>query len=155
MTNPEDERFMRIALDEALGGMAKGEKPFGAVLVNNGKVVARGRNLEYSTFDPTTHAETVALRNAGTSTRALSFPGATLYASWEPCPMCMGAIMNTGCEKLVLGGRNSPQGSRFGPYTAEKVIELAGFGDRLEVITGVLQDEIEGAVTEWQRKQSG
>ena len=153
MTTNDDQRFMRIAIDQALDGLRKGDQPFGAVLVNDGEVIATGRNLEYSTFDPTAHAETDALRNAGTSTKTLRFPGSTLYASWEPCPMCLGAIMAAGCSRLVLGGRTSGKYGQYGKYRVETLIELAEFGDRLSVTTGILNEESERFVNEWRAKQ--
>ena len=146
----DDERFMWIAIDEALDGLSKGDQPFGAVLVKDGEVIATGRNLEYSTFDPTAHAETMALRNAGTSTKTLRFPGSTLYASWEPCPMCLGAIMAAGCARLVLGGRTRGQ---YGNYRVESLIEMAEFADRLSVTTGVLNEESERFVNEWRQRE--
>ncbi len=153
MTTSDDQRFMQIAIDEALDGLRKGDQPFGAVLVKDGKVIATGRNLEYSTSDPTAHAETEAIRNAGISTKTLRFPGSTLYASWEPCPMCLGAIMAAGCARLVLGGRTGGKYGQYGNYRVETLIELAEFGDRLSVTTGVLNEESERFVNEWRAEQ--
>ena len=119
-----DQQLMQMAIDEALKGLEVGDQPFGAVLARDGEVIATGRNLEYSTFDPTAHAETMALRNAGTSTKTLRFPGATLYASWEPCPMCLGAIMAAGVSRLVLGGRSSGRQGQYSGYSVERLIEL-------------------------------
>ena len=150
MITSDDERFMQIAIDEALDGLRKGDQPFGAVLVKDGEVIATGRNLENSTFDPTAHAETMALRNAGTSTKTLRFPGSTLYASWEPCPMCLGAIMAAGCARLVLGGRSRGQ---YGNYRVESLIEMAEFADRLSVTTGALNEESERFVNEWRQRE--
>ena len=153
MSDSNDQQFMQMAIDEARDGLSKGDQPFGAVLAKDGEVIARGRNLEYSTYDPTAHAETMALRSAGTSTKQLRFPGATLYASWEPCPMCMGAIMAAGVGRLVLGGRHRGQYSQYGDYRVEKLIELADFGDKITVTTGVLSEESERLVNEWRQKQ--
>ena len=79
---------MRMALAEA----AEADLPFGAVIVRDGKVVARGRNLGLTTNDPTAHGEMVAIRRFVASHPAAELKGATLYTSGEPCPMCMGAI---------------------------------------------------------------
>jgi len=148
-----DTELMQIAIDEAVKGLGLGDQPFGAVLAKDGEVIQTGRNIEYSTFDPTAHAETVALRDAGISTKNLSFPGATLYASWEPCPMCLGAIMAAGVSRLVLGGRGSGTGGQYSGYTVEKLIELANFGDKLSLTTGVLQKESEEIVNKWRSAQ--
>ena len=140
---------MQIAINEAIKGLELGDQPFGAVLVMNNKIIRTGRNLVYSTFDPTAHAETVTLRDAGTSIKTLSFPGATLYASWEPCPMCLGAIISARINRLVLGGRKSRRRSQYGKYTVEKLIELTNVKDKLTLTTGVLQKKSEEIVNQW------
>ena len=148
-----DQQLMQIAIDEALNGLEVGDQPFGAVLSRDGEVIATGRNLENSTFDPTAHAETMALRNAGTSTKTLRFPGATLYASWEPCPMCLGAIMAADVSRLVLGGRFRGRGGQYSGYSVERLIDLAGFQDKLSLTTGVLNEESERFVGAWRAEQ--
>ena len=144
-----DTELMQIAINEAIKGLELGDQPFGAVLVMNNKIIRTGRNLVYSTFDPTAHAETVTLRDAGTSIKTLSFPGATLYASWEPCPMCLGAIISARINRLVLGGRKSKRRNQYGEYTVEKLIELTNVKDRLTLTTGVLQKKSEEIVNQW------
>ena len=144
-----DTELMQIAINEAIKGLKIGDQPFGAVLVMDDKIIRTGRNLVYSTFDPTAHAETVTLRDAGTSIKALSFPGATLYASWEPCPMCLGAIISARINRLVLGGRKSKRRNQYGEYTVEKLIELTNVKDRLALTTGVLQKQSEEIVNTW------
>ncbi|MAM26517.1 MAG: tRNA-specific adenosine deaminase [Chloroflexi bacterium] len=144
-----DTELMQIAINEAIKGLELGDQPFGAVLVMDGKIIRTGRNLVYSTFDPTAHAETVTLRDAGTSIKTLNFPGATLYASWEPCPMCLGAIISARINRLVLGGRKSRRGSQYGKYTVEKLIELTNVKDKLTLTTGILQKTSEKIVNQW------
>jgi tRNA(adenine34) deaminase len=144
-----DTELMQIAINEAIKGLKIGDQPFGAVLVMDDKIIRTGRNLVYSTFDPTAHAETVTLRDAGTSIKTLSFPGATLYASWEPCPMCLGAIISARINRLVLGGRKSKRRNQYGEYTVEKLIELTNVKDRLTLTTGVLQKQSEEIVNTW------
>lgn len=94
---PGDEHFMRIAIAEA----AKGDFPFGAVIVRDGEVVAKGRNLGKTTNDPTAHGEMVAIRRFISVHPAGELKGATLYTSGEPCPMCMGAILWCGISRVV------------------------------------------------------
>ena len=144
-----DTELMQIAINEAIKGLELGDQPFGAVLVMDDKIIRTGRNLVYSTFDPTAHAETVTLRDAGTSIKTLNFPGATLYASWEPCPMCLGAIISARINRLVLGGRKSRRGSQYGKYTVEKLIELTNVKDKLTLTTGILQKTSEKIVNQW------
>ena len=137
----QHERYMRIALEDAATGKSEGNVAVGSIIVKDGEVIARGRNLVATDKDPTAHAETVALRVAGKSTGDVEFPGATLYTTFEPCPMCCGAIMTAGIGTLVMGGRPAPGESRWGDYTVEGLIETAGYGDSLDVVTGILTQE--------------
>ena len=137
----DHEQFMRIALEEAARGKAEGNVAVGSVIVQGDRVVARGRNLVISTLDPTAHAETVALREAGSALKRVEFVGYTLYTTFEPCPMCCGAILASGISTLVLGGRPRSAQRRWGEYTVERLIELAKRGGTIQVVTGVLTQE--------------
>jgi tRNA(adenine34) deaminase len=90
---------MRLALDEA----ALGYYPFGAVIVRDGEVLARGRNLGIQQHDPTVHGEMVAIRNFLAAHGPDKLKGTTLYTSGESCPMCMGAIVWCGISRVVYG----------------------------------------------------
>ena len=94
----DDERFMRLALNEA----RQGDFPFGAVIVRDGQVLARGRNLGKTNDDPTAHGEMVAIRRCLTDYGSASLRGSTLYTSGEPCAMCMGAILWCRISRLVF-----------------------------------------------------
>jgi tRNA(adenine34) deaminase len=97
-TSAEDERFMRLAIDEA----RRGDFPFGAVIVRDRQVLARGRNLGRTNGDPTAHGEMVALRRFHAEHGDAALPGTTLYTSGEPCAMCMGAILWCRISRLVF-----------------------------------------------------
>lgn len=89
----QDEIFMRRAIELAREGVDRGAGgPFGAVVVKNGEIVGEGYNQVTSTDDPTAHAEVVAIRNACRNLKSFQLDGCVLYASCEPCPMCLGAI---------------------------------------------------------------
>jgi tRNA(adenine34) deaminase len=94
----EDERFMRMALDEA----RLGDFPFGAVIVRDGQVLARGRNLGKTNGDPTAHGEMMAIRDCLADHGSAAIKGSTLYTSGEPCAMCMGAILWCHVGRLVF-----------------------------------------------------
>ena len=113
----------------------------GSILVSAGKVVARGRNLVTSTSDPTAHAETVALRNAGEQLGHTDFSNLTLYTTFEPCPMCCGAILASGVHTLVMGARHDLTQSNWVAYTVEKLLDLTNRASQLIVITGILTRE--------------
>jgi tRNA(adenine34) deaminase len=96
-TSADDERFMRMALDEA----RQADFPFGAVIVRDGSVIARGRNLGRTTGDPTAHGEMVAIRRCAAEHGSAALRGSTLYTTGEPCAMCMGAILWSRMGRLV------------------------------------------------------
>ena len=85
--------FLQEAIKEARKGMKAGAGgPFGAVVVKNGKIIARGHNCVTSTNDPTAHAEVTAIRNACKKLKSFELKNCVIYSSCEPCPMCLGAI---------------------------------------------------------------
>jgi tRNA(adenine34) deaminase len=96
--SPDDERFMRMALDEA----RQADFPFGAVIVRDGQVLARGRNLGRTNGDPTAHGEMTAIRRCLVDHGSAALRGSTLYTSGEPCAMCMGAIIWCRIGRLVF-----------------------------------------------------
>jgi len=98
-----DERFMREALAEAQEAFAKEEVPVGAVLVYQGRVVARAHNLVESRRDATAHAELLCLQMGAEVLGNWRLVGATLYCTLEPCPMCAGAMIHSRLERLVWG----------------------------------------------------
>ena len=93
----EDVRFMGMAIDEA----RQADFPFGAVIVREGAVLARGRNLGRTNDDPTAHGEMVAIRRCLADHGSALLRGSTLYTSGEPCAMCMGAILWCRVGRLV------------------------------------------------------
>lgn len=99
----DDTEFMRLALEEAKCALAEGEVPVGAVLVAEGRVVARAHNRRENENDPTAHAEILALRDGAKKSGSWRLSGATLYVTKEPCPMCAGAMVNARLEGLVYG----------------------------------------------------
>ena len=116
----EDERWMRVALDEARDAYARGDWPTGAVLVRDGLRLATGQNRQNTRGDPTLHAETDALRAAFVEHGPTSTAGATLYCTMEPCPMCAGALKLAGIGRLVLALRHATlRRTDLGSYSIE------------------------------------
>ena len=135
------EAYMRTALEEAQRAADEGNVGVGSVIVLNEELIARGRNLVPTTHDPTAHAETVALREAASVLNTDDMTGATLYTTFEPCPMCCGALMNASIATLVMGGRPTADQTTWGDYTLERLIDMCSWDDRMEVVTDVLVDE--------------
>jgi guanine deaminase len=103
-----DEEFLREAIRLAREGMTTGQGgPFGSVVVKDGEIVGRGFNQVTSTNDPTAHAEVVAIRDACRNLGTFQLEGCTLYASCEPCPMCLGAIYWARPDRIVYGAFHS------------------------------------------------
>ena len=92
--------FLKEAYDEAQKGLAEGGIPIGAVLVKDGKVIARGHNKRVQDKDPMTHAEIDCLRNAG---RIGNYKDTVLYSTLMPCYMCAGAVVQFKIKKVVVG----------------------------------------------------
>jgi tRNA(adenine34) deaminase len=135
---PEDERFMRIAIAEA----AKADFPFGAAIVREGQVIATGRNLGKTNDDPTAHAEMTAMRALIATRSTEQLKGATLYASGEPCPMCMGAILWCGIGRVVFAASIAELATRIGQImvTSKQLAEAAPFAN-IAITGGVLSAE--------------
>lgn len=127
-----DRRHMRTALEQAKLAHRLGEVPVGAVVVSAaGEVLAAAHNLTETRSDPTAHAETLALRQAAQATGDWRLAGATLYVTLEPCPMCLGAVLQTQLARLVYGASNPRDGALGG------VTDLAGEGwKRVPAIKG-------------------
>ena len=111
-----DEELMGLALEEARAAAGHGDVPIGAVIVVDGRVVARRHNERELTGDPTAHAEVLALRDAATELGSWRLTGATMAVTLEPCPMCAGALVNARVERLVYGARNLDAGAAGSLY---------------------------------------
>lgn len=97
--------FMRLALEKAREGVAKGQTPFGACIVREGQVVACEHNAVWDQVDSTAHAEVQAIRAACRRLETVDLSGCEIYATCEPCPMCFGAIHWAGISTIVFGSR--------------------------------------------------
>ncbi len=134
----EDERFMRIALDEA----RQADFPFGAVIVRNGAELARGRNLGRTNHDPTAHGEMVAIRRCVADHGGAALRGSTLYTTGEPCAMCMGAILWSHMGRLVFAASLAQLTSKISQImiTSAELAAKAPFAP-IKITGGVLADE--------------
>jgi guanine deaminase len=123
------ERFLCEAIDLARENVRNGGRPFGAVLVKDGAVIASGVNEIHMTHDPTTHAELQAIRAASRALGSPRLDGCVVYASGHPCPMCLSAMYLTGiCE--VTYAYSNEDGEPYGLSTATIYAELSKPLDR-------------------------
>ena len=148
------DQFMRMALEEADKAGSEGNIAVGSIITSGDSVVAKGRNLVNSTLDVTAHCETDALRNGGKALGHINFSGHTLYTTAEPCPMCCGAIMASGISTVVMGARPEPSQGGYGDYTIEKLIQLAGFEEKLQVVTGILPQVCADVRRQWEERNA-
>jgi tRNA(adenine34) deaminase len=108
---PDDERFMRHALELARRAQAEGEVPVGAVVVLEEKVIGEGWNRPISASDPTAHAEIQAMRAAASTRKNYRLIGTTLYVTLEPCAMCVGAMFHARVRRVVFGAADPKTGA--------------------------------------------
>ena len=135
----DDEKFMKAALDEALKAFDEDEIPVGAVIVVNGKIVARAHNMTERLNDVTSHAEMQALTIAS-SQGGKYLPQATLYVTLEPCVMCAGALSWAQIWRIVYGAKDIKRGfQKFENCVLSQNLSL--LHPKTKVVSGVLEDE--------------
>lgn len=113
----QHEVFMREALQLARNNIEAGGRPFGAVLVKDGEIIARAANSIHLDHDPTAHAELLAIRRASAKLGMPRLDGCVIYASGHPCPMCLAAMHLCGVEAAYFAYSND-DGEPFGLSTA-------------------------------------
>jgi tRNA(adenine34) deaminase len=112
----DDTGFMALALEEARRAAAEGEVPIGAVVALGDRVIGRAHNRPIAAMDPTAHAEILALRQAAQTMRNYRLPGAVLYVTVEPCPMCCGAALHARLARVVYGAADPKAGAARSLY---------------------------------------
>lgn len=122
MKNTED--FLKQAIELAYQNSEKGGRPFGAVLVKDDEVIATGVNQILTTNDPTAHAELLAIRAASQRLGTANLAGCTVFASGQPCPMCMAAMRMAGVTSVYYAHSNE-DGEQYGLSTAAIYADLA------------------------------
>jgi len=135
---PDDERFMRLALREAERASEHGDVPIGAIVVRAGEAIATGRNERELRGDPTAHAEILALREAARALGSWRVLETTLYVTLEPCAMCAGAIVLARVPRVIYGASDPKAGA------AGSVLDVLAeprLNHRPEVVGGVLAEE--------------
>ena len=143
-----DERFMRMALRQAERGAGEGEVPVGAVLVQEGQVLARAHNGPIHLHDPSAHAEILALRRAGRKLHNYRLEGCDLYVTIEPCAMCAGAIVQARLRRVVFGARD-PKAGACG--SALRVLNHRKLNHKVEVTSGILATDCALVIQEFFR----
>ncbi len=143
-----DRTFMRSALEEAKKAAMLDEVPIGAVLVYDGKIIARAHNLRETTQNATTHAELMVIQEACKEIGSWRLEETTLYVTLEPCPMCAGAILQSRVPRVVYGARDMKAGCVDSLY---RLLNDARFNHECEVTEGILAEECGQILTDFFR----
>lgn len=146
----EQKIFMREAIRLSLENVTSGNGgPFGAVIVKDGEIIARGVNEVTNSNDPTAHAEVVAIRNACKSLGSFQLDDCEIYCSCEPCPMCLGAIYWARPVKIYYANTKQDAANiNFDDDFIYQEIELPVNNRKLPTIQ-ILRDEAQIAFKEW------
>jgi tRNA(adenine34) deaminase len=138
VSSARDIDFMRYALELAQRAALDDEVPVGAVLVLDGEVIGEGWNRPIIDRDPTSHAEILALRAGAQRLRNYRLAGSTLYATLEPCAMCMGAAINARVLRVVFGAWDQKAGACGSVVDLSRQPQLT---HRIDVFGGVCSEE--------------
>ena len=139
----EDEHFMREALKEAHKAFELDEVPVGAVIVCEGKIIARAHNLSEKLTDSTAHAEMQAFTMAASHLGGKYLNECTLYVTIEPCPMCAGASFWTQTGKIIYGAKDEKRGYSM---LSDKIIHT-----KTKIVSGILAEECSELMSEFFR----
>ena len=134
-TLEKDEKYMRLALEEAKLALEADEVPIGAIIVAGGRIVGRGHNLVETLTDVTAHAEIQAITAASSTIGGKYLNDCTLYVTVEPCPMCAGALAWSQIGRIVYGANDPKRGF--------STISDNMLHPRTVVVSGVLREECE------------
>lgn len=133
----EHEFFILLALKEAEKSAKKGEVPVGAVVVSENKVLSRAHNEVIEKNDPTAHAEIMAIRKACLKRKNYRLSDCDLYVTLEPCPMCLGAAVNSRIKRLIFGAYDP----KAGAVESTMKFPFDRMNHRVEIKGGVLAEE--------------
>ena len=136
----EKDKFMKEAIKEAKKAYGKLEVPIGAVIVKDGKIIARGHNQKEEKADTTMHAEIIAIKKASKKIGAWRLNGCEMYITLEPCPMCAGAIINARLDKIYIGTMDEKNGAC---YSVTNVLEEYKQNYKVQKEEGIHQKECE------------
>ncbi|MDD3469096.1 MAG: tRNA adenosine(34) deaminase TadA [Thermoguttaceae bacterium] len=144
------ERWMREAIHEAQLAESEGEVPIGAVIVRDGRIIARAHNQREQLQDPTAHAETIAITQAASVVGSWRLERCALYVTLEPCAMCAGAILLARIPLVFYGARDPKAGA---VDTLYRLLDDVRLNHRAKTTGGVLADPCGAILTDFFRKQ--
>ena len=143
------EYFMKEALKEAEKAYKKLEVPVGAIIVKDGKIIARAYNQKESKTDTTKHAEILAIQKASKKLNSWRLIDCEMYVTLEPCSMCAGALINSRIKKVYIGASDQKTGAVGSVFN---LLEDYTFNHKVEYEKGVMQEECENILKEFFKK---
>ncbi|KID54851.1 hypothetical protein JF50_23630 [Pseudoalteromonas luteoviolacea] len=151
MNNQElDEYWMRQALAYADKAEAENEIPVGAVIVQDGELIAAGWNRSIGCHDPSAHAEMMAIREAGKQVKNYRLVDCTLYVTLEPCPMCAGLLVHSRVKRVVFGAHDAKTGAAG---SVMNLLQEPQLNHQPEVCSGVLAQECSEKLSNFFRRR--
>ena len=137
MTTKPDEQYMQEALREAEQALTSRDQPVGAVIIHQGRTIARAHHQITLLRDPTAHAVVIAITQAANALQSDQLTESTIYVTQEPCPMCVGAVLLSGAARLVIGTPDPKQGA------CGSVVDLTS-NERLNRWLSIVRDVLAG-----------
>jgi tRNA(adenine34) deaminase len=134
----EDERYMKLAIEQAQIAEENGDVPIGAVIVYKNQIIGKAYNQRQQLQDPTAHAEIIALTQAAAFLESWRLNGCAMYVTLEPCPMCAGALVLARIDRLVYGCDDPKTGACKSLYN---IVQDERLNHKLEVTSGVLEEQ--------------
>lgn len=145
-----DDHWMRLAINKARDGIARGQTPFAAAIVRDDQLIACEHNLVFATSDITAHAEVTAIRRACAAIHDIHLRGCTIYSTCEPCPMCFSAIHWADMQRIVFGASITDAAAAGFNELALSNAQMKSLGaSRLQITPGVLRDDNVALFHDW------
>lgn len=139
----ESLKFMKMALECAKKAYGKGEVPVGAVIVKEGKVIAKAFNKREESRDATAHAEILAIKKACKKLGDFRLLDCEMFVTLEPCLMCMGAILNSRIKTLCYGASNNKENA----LSLDEIVSKAELNHKTQILGGILKEECSALVS--------
>lgn len=145
----QDEKFMKAAIREAKKAYALDEVPIGCVIVQNGKIIARGYNRRNTDKNTLAHAEIAAIKKASKKTGDWRLEDCIMYVTLEPCQMCAGAIVQCRLQKVFIASMNPKAGCAG---SVINLLQMEKFNHQVEIERGLLEEECSTMLSEFFRE---
>lgn len=145
----QDEKYMKAAITQAKKAAALNEVPIGCVIVQDGKIIARGYNRRNTDKNTLAHAELAAIRKASKKTGDWRLEDCTMYVTLEPCQMCAGAIVQSRLKRVVIATMNPKAGCAG---SVLNLLQMEAFNHQVEITRGVREKECAALLSDFFRK---